>query len=357
MDAWFVAALFVGVIALLIALFRSRVAKPVGEFLENSPEPPTRSGNDRYNNEYETLRAQYKSDLVSWEKRKAAHDKWRNERRMVRSGLGGLVSIVSIIAVFLFAMSCFVVVATNKVGIMTSMGKPTNAFSNGFHGKLPWEIKTEFDGTRQFLRFGGEGNNDKDLDTKVFPCIQVKLDGQARACLSGTVSWQMKADTKEEKENAQQLFRTYRTFERLTNNFVYSTTRVGLGTVFAKHNPLVAEKNQSLAELNELSLEALKREFGGDLNVVNVDLAVPDYDDATDRSIADVQAQKAKTTLANEEEQTNAAKARANAALEKSVQDPKVNQANCIEVARQMNKEPGYCMMGGNGVIVDTGGK
>lgn len=355
MDAWFVTALVIGAIAAAILLFRSRVKK-IGAFEEQKPEEPKLSGNSVYNNEHRDNILQYRAQLEAWKQREAKHDKRHDEAQAVRDVLGGIVVLVAGIAVLLFAMSIFVVVGTNKVGIMTEAGKPTNAYSNGAHFKKPWAIKTEFDGTRQFLRFDAKGNDADTLEKKVFPCIKVKLDGQSTACLSGTVAWQMKADTKAEKENAVQLFKTYRTFERLTNNFVYSTSRVAFGTVFANHNPLVDEKNQSLSQLNELSLAALKKEFSIDLNVMSVDLAVPDYDDTTDKSIADVQAQKAKTRLANEEEETNIAKAKANAALEKSVQDPRVNQANCIQAAKEMGKEPGYCMMGGSNVIVDTGG-
>lgn len=356
MDAWLVWALIFGAIGAAILLFRSRVKK-IGEFKGLKPEEPGTSGNSAYNNEHRDNLLQYRDLLEKWETLKAEHDRRREGVLVARDILSGLASVITGIAVILFAMSIFVVVGTNKVGIMTEWGKPTSAYSNGGHFKKPWAIKTEFDGTRQFLRFDGAGNNDESLEKKIYPCIKVKLDGQATACLSGTMSWQMKADTKKEKENAVELFKTYRTFERLANNFVYSTARVAFGTVFANHNPLVDEKNQSLSKLNELSLEALKKEFGDDLNVMSVDLAVPDYDDATDKSISDVQAQKAKTRLADEEEQTNIAKAKANAALAASIQDPRVNQANCIQAAKEMGKEPGYCMMGGSNVIVDTGGK
>lgn len=355
MDAWLVWALIIGAIAASVLLVRSRLKK-LADFQEPEPESPTTSGNDRYNNDHRDNLLQYRSQVELWKLRKAAHDKRREEALDSRSVLGAIASLFGIIAVFLFAMSCFVVVGTNKVGIMTDAGKPRNAYSNGFHLKKPWAIKTEFDGTRQFLRFDGAGNNEDTLDKKVFPCVKVKLDGQATACLSGTVAWQMKADTAQEKENAKALFKNYRTFDRLTKNFVYSTSRVAFGVVFAKHNPLVDDKNQPLSKLNSMSLDELKTEFNGELNILSVDLAVPDYDEATDKSISDVQAQKAKTRLADEEEMTNKAKAKANAALEASVQDPRVNQANCIQAAKETGKEPGYCMMGGGSTIVDTGG-
>lgn len=351
MDAWFLWAIIVGVLALLVWIVRLRTKVTVEPFDEPQPE----------REEIATRRTIYHGDpyqeaLKAWNQRKKAHEKQYVEAHLIRRSISVVASFFTVVAMFLFIMSLFVMVGTNKVGIMTSFGKPQVAHSNGFHLKAPWAIKTEFDGTRQFLRFDGKGNNEEDLEKKVFPCIQVKLDGQATACLSGVISWQMKANTEAEKKNAVELFKTYRTFERLTENFVYSSSRKALGEVFALHNPLVSEKNQPLGELNKLSATKLGEEFSGELNIMSVDLAVPDYDGETDKSIANVQAQKAKTSLAAEEEQTNIAKSKANKALEASVQDPRVNQANCIQAAKETNKEPGFCMMGGGSVIVDAGG-
>lgn len=349
MDAWFLWSVAMLVVALVILLVRSRYK--LSEFDEPAPEREDSPSRQLYHTD------PYKDLVLAWRQRKLAHDKHNLATEFFRRGFGWGAAGFGGLALFLFIMSLFVVVGTNQVGIMTAFGKPQSAHSNGFHGKAPWEIKTEFDGTRQFLRFNGKGNNEEDLDRKEFPCIQVKLDGQATACLNGVISWQMKAGTEAEKKNAVELFKTYRTFDRLTKNFVYSSSRVALGKVFAVHNPLIEEKNQSLGELNRLSLDELGREFSGELNIMSVDLAVPDYDDATDKSISDVQAQKAKTRLASEEEATNAAKSKANKALQESLKDPAVNQANCIQAAKETGKEPGFCMMGGgSSVIVDAGG-
>jgi regulator of protease activity HflC (stomatin/prohibitin superfamily) len=349
MDAWFLWAMIVAVMALIIWIVRTRVK--VTPFTEEKPDRADFEGvrRDVYGDPYTTA-------VKAWNQSKFEHEKDNVETHYMRRGLGWGVGVVGGVAVFLFIMSLFVVVGTNQVGIMTSFGKPQSAYSNGFHAKAPWEIKTEFDGTRQFLRFNGKGNNEEDLDKKEYPCIQVKLEGQATACLNGVVAWQMKAGTEAERKNAVELFKTYRSFERLTKNFVYSSSRVALGKVFSGHNPLIEEKNQSLGTLNQLALDELRREFDSELNIMSVDLAVPDYDDATDQSISNVQAQKAKTRLAAEEEATNAAKSKANKALQESLKDPAVNQANCIQAAKEIGKEPGFCMMsGGSSVIVDAG--
>lgn len=268
----------------------------------------------------------------------------------------GLGIFILVFSAFMLFLSSFSIVSTNKIGFVTQLGRPVDAYDNGWVWKAPWQnMPEQFDAARQFMRFDGQGNNEDDIDKKVFPCIEVKLDGQAKACVKGVISWQMKAETVEQKSNALALFKTYRSFDRLTRDFVYSSSRKALGEVFSHHNPLVETKNQSLGELNTMAMKQLVAEFNNELTITSVDLAVPDYDEKTDESISALQAQKAKTLLATEEQATNEAKNTANKKLLESLKDPSVNVANCIQAAIQLNKEPGYCLMGGGSVIVGTG--
>lgn len=338
MDAWFVFCLIFLFLTMVALGIRSK-AKDPGAFSVERPE----------------INSSYVRD--SWDREKEKYEKRREGILAFRSLMNGIFGALGSITVFCLAMSCFVIVGTNQVGIMTSFSKPQTAHSNGFAGKTPWQIKTEFDGTQQFMRFEGDGNNDEDLDKKTFPRIEVKLDGQAKAWISGTIAWQMKAGTAAEKANAVELFKTYKTFERLTKNLVNASAKKSIGEVFAHHNPLDPAKNQSLGELNKMALEQLRKEFGTGLTIVSVDLRVPDYDDQTDNAISSMQAQKAETNKAEELLKTNRAKAAANAALEASVQNPAVNVANCIQAAIQMGKEPGFCLMGSGSVIVNSSGQ
>jgi hypothetical protein len=352
-DAWFIVSLIFGVLAVLTLLVRRKM-KGLPEFPDPKPtreEFPVQVKENAYGRTSTTFDP-LPAELEKWEKKKRDYTKSKETSDAGLWVLKGIASVLGSVALGCFVMSLFVIVGTNKVGIMVEAGKPTEAYSNGFHLKKPWAEKAEFDGTRQFLRFGGDGNNETDLDKKVFPKIEVKLDGQAKAWISGTIAWQMRAGTEDEKKNAVELFKTYRTFERLTTNLVNASARKAIGEVFSKHNPLDSTKNQSQSELNSMALQQLQKEFDGELIIVSVDLAVPDYDDQTDAALSAMQAQKAKTSLAQEELLTNQAKAAANKALEAAGLSPLINQANCIQVAKENHNEPGYCMMIGATPII-----
>lgn len=260
------------------------------------------------------------------------------------------------VGVTFFVTSCFVIVGTNKIAIFTETGAAYTAENNGFEWKRPWGIKTEFDASKQFLRFCGTGNNAEDPDDKEFPQINVKIDGNAKADVCGTIAWQMKAGTPEEKLNAIQLFKDYKQFERVTKHLVYPSVAKTLGIVLKNHNPLVEEKNMSIADMNDDLLSALKPEFGNSIFIISVDVRIPDkgYDDITDNAIAESLAQKAKTQIAKEKELTNKAESAANAAIVSSIKDESVLINKCLDIARENGTNPGLCMWKSASYIVDS---
>lgn len=267
-----------------------------------------------------------------------------------------VTKVATVVGVGFFALSCFVIVGTNKIGIFTEAGAAYTAENNGFELKRPWGIKTEFDASKQFLRFCGTGNADEDPDKKEFPAINVKIDGNAKADVCGVIGWQMKAGTDAEKLNAIQLFKDYKQFERVTKNLVYPSTAKTLNIVLANHNPLDAAKNMSIKDMNENLLSALKPEFGNSIFILSVDVRIPDkgYDDITDNAIAESLAQKAKTQIAKEKELTNKAESAANAAIVASIQNASVLINKCLDIAKENGTNPGLCMWKSASYIVDS---
>lgn len=272
----------------------------------------------------------------------------------VRSKFRQIILVPLALALITFMVSCWVIVGTNQVGIFTSMGAPYAATDNGFEFKKPWAKKTEFDGSRQFLRFCGKGNNEEDADKKEYPAVNVRIDGNAKADICGNIAWKMRATTPEERKQAISLFREYKVFERVTRNLVYANTKVVMNKVLGTQNPLIPEKNMTVAQINERTLIELRSELNGAVIIEAADISVPDYDPNTDSAIEADLAQKAKTTLAQEKERTNTAEAAANAAIDDSIADPKVLVNKCLDIAKELGYNPGLCMVSGNsGMILD----
>lgn len=271
--------------------------------------------------------------------------------------LRGVGAVAGLVAVIMLVFSFTARVGTNKVGVVTSFGKPKTALSNGWHGKSPWDKMVIFDGTRQFLRLDGDRERGEG-DDKVFPKVRVRLAGNATADLSGVVSWQMKANTAEEKAQAVQLYRDFRTFDRVRDKYVSAGVQRALGEAFGDFNPLVESQNFSLAELNQKALTAIRAQFGDRLEVISVDLRVPDYDQNTDNAISALQQERQRTETAKQKEETNRAEAKAAAALASQQQVSPSREVlinKCLDIAKEQGKEPGYCFLQGGTPIV--GGK
>lgn len=255
----------------------------------------------------------------------------------------GLSKVLLGAAVVATAIASFTMISTNTIGIFTEAGAPYTAADNGWEWKRPWARVVEFDASRQFLRFCGDGNNEEEPDAKVFPKISTKIDGNAKADICGTIAWQMKATTDAEKDNAKQLFRDYKEFNRVTANLVYPSAKVAVAAALKNLNPLVAEKNMSVADINDAVQRELNANLKGGVTIQAVDISVPDYDGDTDKAIAQDLAQKALTSLATERIKTNEQESLANKALVANL-NPLVLVDKCIEVAKQNGSNPGYCM-------------
>lgn len=284
----------------------------------------------------------YRMAVKDWEVKKTAAE---------GSKIAGRVLLL--VSVFLLAMSCWVQVPTNQIGIFTSFGKPVDARPNGFQMKAPWQKVVKFDASRQYLKFNGKGNDkDADEDGKEFPHIAVKMEREARADVNVVVAWQMKAGTEAERKQAVELYRAHKTFTRLTENFVAANTRSATQAVYDKINPLVPEANPTFAQLSSSLESELKRLVGDEVTVISAQVVGVDYDDLTDKRISDMQAEFAKTEQAKQQEKTNQAISKANAAL---VQNNSLNDLvlrdNCIKGAIAVGSNPGVCLQPGWGGV------
>lgn len=269
---------------------------------------------------------------------------YKQSYRILFLGIGG----------FLFVMSCWTIVGVNKVGFLSSFGRPTDVQANGFHLKAPWEIKTEFDGTHQFVRFEGGGDPKNDI----FPCVNVKLTNNATACVSGVAEWKMDVSTPEARARALQLYKDYRTFDRVRDNYMWQRVQTALAQAFADHNPLVPSQNKTIVQLNDAATQKLKDVVGDTATIYSVVLKVPDYDDKTDNAIGNLQAEIANTATALQKVQTAQNEADAAAKLQAALSSNPAYMTNkCLDVAAQaiakgINVQPGLCMGDGNSSLL-----
>lgn len=273
------------------------------------------------------------------------------------------MTVLTVLGICFITGSMIAVVGTNKVAIVTSMNKPTDALGAGWHGKKPWEKTTEFDGTRQTLRFEGKGNDkDDNADDKVWPCFGIKIENNATACINGIAAWQLKVDSKDkaelaaQKERAKQLFLNYRSFSRVIRDYIRPSAQSALQATYDDVNPLIPEKNPSYATLSTEMQNAFKSVLGVEIDVLFVQITNADWDPKTDNAIEQQQEQVAKTAQALEKKKTNEAEAAAAAALTvnngKPVDPDYALKNKCMDIAREQNKDPGPCLQPGYGGIL-----
>ena len=326
MDLWFI---FGGIVLLIgLALFGVRAA------MQTAIKKPVHSD---YPEGYSGAR-QFQDDM-------AAHQ----EAEQSRTGVKIFANFLLGIAAILLFMSTFVIIPANTVGIEVRVGQPVGANDNGWTWKNPISRVVYFEGARQYLRFGGKGNDESAAsDTKQWPSIPVRMTKEAKADITVTVGWQMKATTETQKLQAIEQFRNFKTFDRLTENYMAANARQAAQTTYDNVNPLVTDQNVTYTASSEKMLTELRKLVGSEIEIISVQVTNADYDDKTDESIKNMQAEFAKTALAEQQKLTNEAASRANAALVQSLSD-QILKDNCIKGAIAAGQNPGPCLQPGWG--------
>lgn len=262
----------------------------------------------------------------------AAEDKFAAvSTAVVTLVLGGIFTLVS---------SAYTVPVRN-VGIVTSFGKPTGDVTGaGLHWVAPWKKVNDFDASIQTADHTGDKR-----------CTTVRIGSLATACVENKVRWQVKPDA------APKLFFDYKTdFDNMRTNYFEAELQRALNEEFATYNPLAnIDLNTGAVkfDLNDLA-ERVKRNLvgkvGKDIDVHSVLIPLIRHDGKTEENIKqfqDVLAQK----RVLDQKQKNAETEKQIAALLASLPEGySVNK--CLDIAEKLNKEPGFCLGGGNPVQV-----
>ncbi len=232
-------------------------------------------------------------------------------------------------------VSCFAIVGTKKIGVVTSFNKPVGTMSNGIHPKWPWEKVRELDGAIQTdNHLCGKGNEQGSG-------ILVRIGNQSVSCLDVTVRWRIR------QQQADALYRDYRSFDHIRDSLVTRDLTQSLNDVFVDYNPLgnINDENVPVAPSLENMSNRVRTllvgragstgRIGQQIEVLSVFIPIVHHDDQTQQKINQYQAARADTRIAQQKVQTARREAEANKVLSSSVsKDPNVLVSKCLDLVK-----------------------
>lgn len=237
----------------------------------------------------------------------------------------------TLLAVVFIAVSVTTIVAPRTVGVAVAFGKPTTVYSNGLHFKAPWADVEKLDGAVQNDIYSV--NNER-------PPIEVRLGNDSKASADASIQWQLRTD------DAMNVFLDYRTFENIQTNLVDRNFKAAMNEVMASYDPLNnidnPDGNITLETLSAEVLEKMIEKVGNQIDVKSVTIPIVNFDEATQNRINELQAETARTRIAEQKQETSAAEAQANEALETSL-TPEVLISKCLDIVAESGKSPIGC--------------
>ena len=115
-------------------------------------------------------------------------------------------------------------------------------------------------------------------------------------------------------------------------------------------------KDDDLAQLAQQVQETLVDKVGEDIDVRSITIPLIDFDESTQNKINELQAEVARTRIAQQRQKTSEAEAKANDILNKSLSD-EVLTSKCLDIIERSGQSPLGCFPGSNQAIVDTTNK
>lgn len=251
-----------------------------------------------------------------------------------------LAVVVAVGAVLLTGAVAFMgsieVVGTRQIGVVTSFNRPTGeSMSNGFHFKAPWKEVHEMDAAVQIDTY--------QKDNK----IDVRLGNNSTAHADASIRWQIKP------EAASELFVQYKSFDGVKANLIERNLKVALNEAFAEFDPLNKKnlEESPLPRIADNALKLLRDKVGEQVEILDVSVPTIEYSPETEKRINEINEERARTTAAAQQVQTNEQKRKAAEELAKMPPpDLKIAIANCLnkmaETGQNLN-----CFPIGTGVV------
>jgi regulator of protease activity HflC (stomatin/prohibitin superfamily) len=246
--------------------------------------------------------------------------------------VGAVVAFVFIMLGFgVLLASTYNSVPTKSIAVITSYGKVVGKpLGPGVHWLAPWKQLHIIDETVQTTTFEVHGDNQGGLP--------VRIGGQQEARLDITIQWRV------QDAAADGLFQSFANQGRdlmseIRNALVIRELQAAANAQMGDYNPIADVATNNKAGLSQFSTfsgkiaDAMKHDIGRRINIVKVILPLAHYAPETQQRLEQIQQQYAETAIAQQQEITNKAQAKANEALAKSVnQNPGVLEAQCLQI-------------------------
>lgn len=184
--------------------------------------------------------------------------------------------IVGLVLMIVTAAFSATTVSARAVGIQTSFGRYQGTLPNGFHMTAPWSGVEEFSTQVQWLELNGAKDNN-------VGGTQVNYQGGGKGVVDATIRWRINPD------NADDLWRKYRTFEAVRDQLVQSASRDSIRVIVGAYAPNDARAGENLRKITG----AVQTDLGGQLKddgiqIDSVSVTGVFLDDVTQRSIEQI---------------------------------------------------------------------
>lgn len=232
----------------------------------------------------------------------------------------GLTAGFAIVPIVLFVIATlamsFTKVDARSVGIETSYGKYVSTLSNGPHWIAPWASVEEFSTQIQPLHM--EKDN----------AVPVAFKGGSSGDVSVVIRWKI------EDAGAENLWKKYKTFDNVRDQYVESESKNSFRDVFSQYNPVDAIDGTNLSKITTDVQNQLGKVLGTNgISIDSVSVTNVHLGDQAQASLNRIVSANAETQTA--EAQQNTAKIQAEtAAIQAQTQTPETLLRHCLDIVQ-----------------------
>ena len=159
------------------------------------------------------------------------------------------IGLVVVFAAVTFFMS-LTTVGARSVGIQTAFGRYQNTLNNGLQLTAPWSSVEEFSTQVQYLDLD-DTNGGKDS-------VSVTFKGGGGGQVSLTPRWRI------DENKAENLWKKYRTFDKVQNQLVNSSAKDSVRVVVSKYTPNEARDGENLRPIADAIQTDLAKSLADD---------------------------------------------------------------------------------------------